>query len=433
MQLELRNVKGTKDYLPEEQRVRAFIRNTLERVFLTYGCKPLETPMLQYYDLLASKYGGGEEILKEVYKLQDQGQRDLAMRYDLTIPLAKVIGMNPEMRLPFKRYEIGKVFRDGPIKLGRFREFTQCDVDVVGVPSVIAEAELMTMAADAFAQLGLSVVISYNNRKLLTGVLAALAVEEEQWEGAMLSLDKWEKIGAEGVRKDMEERGIGRAAIDSLLAFIMDEQEKTVAYLASRFADSALVQEGAAELAQLAEYLIAAGIADQTQFTPFLARGLSIYTGTVYEIFLRDGSITSSIGSGGRYDRIIGQFLQNGKEYPAVGISFGLDVIATALLQKDREVEEEELRVFFIPIGTEKESMAMVQFLRKAGIRTELELTGKRMKKALDYANKEGFPFVLIYGETEAQNGVVVLRSMREGVEQKVAQDELVSVLQKLL
>ncbi|MCK9905912.1 ATP phosphoribosyltransferase regulatory subunit, partial [Frankia sp. Cpl3] len=167
-------VKGTRNILPEKQLVRNRIRATLQGVFETYGCKPLETPMLQYYDLLASKYGGGAEILKEVYRLSDQGERELALRYDLTIPLTKVIGMNPQMRLPFKRYEIGKVFRDGPIKPGRFREFIQCDVDIIGVSSMLAEAELMTMAVDAFGKLGLDVTIQYNNRKLLAGILQSL-------------------------------------------------------------------------------------------------------------------------------------------------------------------------------------------------------------------------------------------------------------------
>lgn len=158
------NVKGTQDYLPSAEIIRRNIRRTLEDVFILYGCKPLETPILNYTELLASKYGGGSEILEEMYTLTDRGERDLSLRYDLTIPFAKVVAMNPSIKMPFKRYEIGKVFRDGPIKTGRFREFTQCDVDIVGVESQIAEAELMKMALVAFYKLNLKVKIQYNNR-----------------------------------------------------------------------------------------------------------------------------------------------------------------------------------------------------------------------------------------------------------------------------
>src|SRR5699024_1271289 len=163
------NVKGTQDYLPDAELVRKHIKRTLEDVFITYGCQPLETSIVNYTELLASKYAGGVEIIEEMYTLTDRGKRDLALRYDLTITFAKVVAMNRSLRMPFKRYEIGKVFRDGPIKTGRLREFTQCDVDIVGVDTQVAEAELMAMALDAFGRLDLDVEIHYNNRKLLTG------------------------------------------------------------------------------------------------------------------------------------------------------------------------------------------------------------------------------------------------------------------------
>lgn len=172
--MDYQNVRGTQDYLPTQEVIRRNIRRTLEDTFILYGCKPLETPILNYTKLMASKYAGGAEILKEMYTLTDRGERDLALRYDLTIPFAKVIAMNPQLSMPFKRYEIGKVFRDGPIKAGRFREFTQCDVDVVGIESQSAEAELMMMTIDAFNKLNIEMVIQFNNRKLLAGLLQFL-------------------------------------------------------------------------------------------------------------------------------------------------------------------------------------------------------------------------------------------------------------------
>ncbi|HKZ42042.1 MAG TPA: ATP phosphoribosyltransferase regulatory subunit, partial [Candidatus Hodarchaeales archaeon] len=169
MELELKILKGTTDYLPNEQIIRARIAAKLSRVFELYGFLPLETPILEYYDILASKYAGGAEILKETYKLTDQGQRELALRYDLTIPFSRVLGMNPSLPKPFKRYEIGKVFRDGPVKPGRNREFTQCDVDIAGVKSVIAESELIALTLDVFSLLKIDINVEINNRKLLSG------------------------------------------------------------------------------------------------------------------------------------------------------------------------------------------------------------------------------------------------------------------------
>ncbi|WP_312113476.1 histidine--tRNA ligase [Brevibacillus reuszeri] len=419
----LRSVKGTKDFMPQEQMIRNRIRRTLEGVFEAYGCKPLETPMIQYYDLLASKYGGGEEILKEVYRLSDQGERELALRYDLTVPLAKVVGMNPEMRLPFKRYEIGKVFRDGPVKPGRFREFIQCDVDIVGTSSMLAEAELISMAFASFQKLGLEVYVEVNNRKLLSGVLQELGVPEEMSGDVMLSLDKLEKIGVDGVQEDLRERKVEESIVAAITSFLKSGA-LSLEQLTEQFS-SPLVQEGAAELKQLFVYVQEAGVNGDVRFTPFLARGLGIYTGTVYEIFLQDRSISSSIGSGGRYDEIIGRFLGDGREYPAVGISFGLDVILTALAMLPAASEARAADVLIVPLGTEAASLALANQLRASGMKVELELTGKRLKKALDYANKEQIPFVAIYGENEVNSGNIVIRDMRRGAEQLMPLDEM--------
>ncbi|MDC0761299.1 histidine--tRNA ligase [Brevibacillus sp. AG] len=413
----LKTVKGTKDFMPQEQMQRNWIRRTLEAVFETYGCKPLETPMLQHYELLASKYGGGDEILKEVYRLNDQGDRELGLRYDLTVPLTKVVGMNPEMRMPFKRYEIGKVFRDGPVKTGRLREFIQCDVDIVGTTSVLAEAELLSMAFEAFKRLGLDVYIEVNNRKLLSGVLQELGVPALRAGDVMLSLDKLEKIGVDGVRDDLRERNVEEPLVLAITSFLQ-EGVITLDLLAERFV-SPLVQEGIQELRDMLAYVKGAGVGGELRFAPFLARGLGIYTGIVYEIFLQDGSLTSSIGSGGRYDQIIGRLLDDGREYPAVGISFGLDVILAALANRNTG-EQKAADVLVIPLGTEATSLGLANRLRKSGIRVELELTGRRLKKALDYANKEGVAFALIYGENEVNSGQVVVRDMREGTEQPV-------------
>ncbi|MGE6365381.1 histidine--tRNA ligase [Bacillus paramycoides] len=416
--MEIKNVKGTKDYLPEEQVLRNKIKRACEDTFERYGCKPLETPTLNMYELMAYKYGGGDEILKEIYTLQDQGKRELALRYDLTIPFAKVVAMNPNIRLPFKRYEIGKVFRDGPIKQGRFREFIQCDVDIVGVESVIAEAELMGMAFELFRTLNLDVQIQYNNRKLLTGILESINIPTELTNDVILSLDKIEKIGIDGIRKDLQNRGI----IEETVEIICDTVQSCIEFDITDFEkafNNTLVTNGVNELQQLQQYLLALGIKESTIFNPFLARGLTMYTGTIYEIFLKDGSITSSIGSGGRYDNIIGAFRGDNMSYPTVGISFGLDVIYTALQKQETTASTADL--FIIPLGTELQCLQIAQKLRATtSLKVELELAGRKLKRALNYANKENIPYVLIIGEEEITTETVVLRNMKEGTEVKI-------------
>lgn len=430
MNLVLRNLKGTKDYLPAEQQLRNRIKNTLEAVFARYGCRPLETPILCHYEILASKYAGGEEILKEVYRLQDQGERELALRYDLTVPFARVIGMNPNLRLPFKRYEIGRVFRDGPVKSGRLREFMQCDVDIAGVRSTIAEAELIAMTLDAFAALKLDVYVSYNNRKLLSGVLVSLGIPQEQLNSTILSLDKVEKIGAAGVKEELQNAGFSAAAIENIFS-VFQEGDKT-AYYERRF-DHPLVRAGVAELNELEGYLSALKMKDRVRFDPLLARGLEIYTGTVFEVFLSDGRISSSIAGGGRYDYIIGAFLGSETEYPAVGISFGLDVIFTALSMDEEDSEATVADIFLIPLDTAAQCLEIAHALRREGFRVEMEMGERRLKRSLDYANKERIPVVLILGEDELAQGEIKLRSMKSGEEISVPIYELTAKLKQLL
>ena len=204
MDLELKNIKGTFDSLPKEQIIRNKIINKLTKIFESFGYLPLETSMLCYYDLLASKYAGGAEILKEMYTLKDQGNRDIGLRYDLTVPFSKVISMNmnKKITLPFRRYEIGKVFRDGPVIVGRDREFYQCDIDVCGIEGSYVEAELMSLAVKGYKELGIDIELHYNNRKLLSGLIKECGIEDELISPVILSVDKLAKIGEDGVIKN---------------------------------------------------------------------------------------------------------------------------------------------------------------------------------------------------------------------------------------
>jgi len=213
---QLRNPRGTRDYYGKEQQLRQYIRQTLETVFEQYGYEEAETPVLNYYETLAQKYAGGAEILKEVYQLSDQGGRQLALRYDLTVPFARLVGTNPQLSSFYRRYEIGKVFRDGPVKTGRLREFTQCDVDMVGVNSILAEAELIAMAVDIFGRLDLEVVISYNHRQLLENILKTTGIQADRYSEVILSLDKLDKIGQTAVAKELNQKGFAYPIIENI-------------------------------------------------------------------------------------------------------------------------------------------------------------------------------------------------------------------------
>ncbi|MEI2664247.1 histidine--tRNA ligase [Rossellomorea sp. LJF3] len=417
--MDYQNVKGTQDYLPEAEVIRREVRMTLEDVFIQYGCKPLETPILNYTELLASKYAGGAEILEEMYTLTDRGERDLALRYDLTIPFAKVAAMNPTIPMPFKRYEIGKVFRDGPIKAGRYREFTQCDVDIIGVESQVAEAELMMMALDAFEKLEMKVVIQYNNRKLLTGMLAVFGVEADRINQTVLILDKLEKIGVDAVISELSDLSIADSTNRLIQQFLTDSDNNRLGYFESYADQNGQIREGLEELKELTSYLEFLEINEHCVFNPFLARGLEIYTGTIYEIFLTDGSIKSSIGSGGRYDNAIGGLLGTDENISTVGISFGLDVIYAAIMATQRNVKKgANVDYCVIPLGTGKEALRVAHDLRKKGYIVELEMSGRKVGKLLEKANKEGVRNVIVIGEEEVKTNQFKVKDMETGEEQ---------------
>lgn len=332
--------------------------------------------------------------------------------------------MNLNLKLPFKRYEIGKVFRNGPVKTGRSREFIQCDVDIVGVKSIMAEAELMIMANDIYKMLGLDVYISFNNRKLLSGIIRTTGLSEGLEGTVILSLDKLEKIGETGVRSELIEKGISNEEINILFSFLNIGEEELLEMLRIN-PKNELIEQGVKELDELMYYMQSSGIRDRCKFSPWLARGLEIYTGTVFEVFLRDGSITSSLGAGGRYDKIIGAFLDNGLEYPAVGITFGLDVIYAALLYKEMKIQESPVQAYIIPISTQVEALNILTMLRRQGISSDIEMNSRKLRKSLEYAGKQGIPFVIIIGEDEMKIGKVKIKNMEEGKETEVMIDQI--------
>jgi len=422
--MELLNVKGTNDNLPKKEIVKRKVINTLTDTFEKFGYMPLDTTILCYYDLLASKYSGGSEILKEVYTLQDQGERQLGLRYDLTVPFAKVISMNAgkEITLPFKRYEVGKVFRDGPVKTGRAREFYQCDVDVCGIEGAYIEAEMLSMTVLAYKRLGIDIYIEVNNRKLLQGFIIAAGIQEDLANNVILTVDKLAKIGEAGVKKELEEYQIEESKLDKLFSYFNVKIEE----LDNLDITNNYFLEGKEEIKELFSYINDLSLTE-CRFTPYLARGLEIYTGTVWEVFDKEERLTCAIGGGGRFDKIITNFINDGNKYPAVGISFGIVPICE-ILGIDEEKSLYDLLI--IPMDTNKECLKLANSLREKGIKVLIEMNKRKVKKVLESANKNNIPYAIILGENEIKENALEIKNMNSSTNIKVELTDIEKILE---
>ncbi|MAH32871.1 histidine--tRNA ligase [archaeon] len=420
--------KGTRDFNQEEMIARNKIVDALRETFERYSYSPLETPAFERYDVLSSKYAGGSEILKETFKFTDQGKRGLGLRYDLTVPLARFIGLNPNIKLPFKRYQIGEVFRDGPVEKARYRQFSQCDVDIVGNKSMSADAEIIMLAARAFKKLGLDVVIKFNNRKLLNGLLLKSGVDKEKLETVILTIDKLDKFGLDSVKKELKDKKINEKTINQIIKLIniKGNNKEKLDKIKKLIKDS----EGISEINELISLLKILKI--NVEFDVSLARGLTYYTGTVIEVYLKKSDIKNSVCAGGRYDDMIGSFLGK-NEFPAVGISFGLDRIYDAFIEKNSDGKKTVADVFIVPINTFKDSLKIAEELRNENVNVDIDLAGRGPSKNLKYANTLGIPYVLFIGEEELKKGKVKLKDMASGKEQMMNAEQLVLFLQKNL
>ena len=399
--------KGTRDLIPKEALFKDEIISKLKKIFELYGYSPLETPILERYDTLSAKYAGGSEILKETFKLKDQGKRELGLRYDLTVPFARFVGMNPNIKLPFKRYQIGPVFRDGPIKLGRFREFYQCDADVVGTESIMAESELINLASRFFKEINQEITIKVNSIKILKSIMNYLEIEKDKQGKVILTIDKKEKISDEELKKEL--KAIIKNKADKVLKII---NKNDLSYLKKILKDN----DGINEIEELLRLT-------KAQFDVSLARGLSYYTGTIFEVYLRDSNVKSSVAAGGRYDNMIQNFLESNNKYPAVGISFGIDVILESLKKPEKETTTE---IYIIPINKQKESFEIAEKLRENGLKIDMDLIGRGISKNLDYANKLRIPYVIFIGEEELKKDKLKLRNMKTGEESLLSLNDII-------
>lgn len=447
--------KGTRDFGPLQVNRRNYIFNTLRELFVRYGYLPIETPTMENLSTLTGKYG--DEGDKLLFKVLNNGDflskadeealeaRDSVklipsiskrgLRYDLTVPFARFVVMNQnDLAFPFKRYQIQPVWRADRPQKGRYQEFYQCDVDVVGSDSLVYEAELTQIYDEAFAKMGLQVVIKINNRKILSGI-AEVAGIQDRFMDMTVAIDKLDKIGLDGVRKEMEERGISRDSIDKIVTIL---QVKTLEELKPLFAESETGTKGVEELEQVFSYANPADAQNTVLFDITLARGLNYYTGCIYEVAV-DTSVPSqakvkmgSIGGGGRYDDLTGIF--GLKDVSGVGISFGADRIYDVLEELELYPDEaaDDLKVLFIAFDDETLAYAFkaVSQLRQANINAELYPEATKLKKQMKYANARNVPYVVLIGSEEMASGQLTLKNMKTGDQQQLELGEVRRMLE---
>ena len=443
-----------RDFLPADVRKREYVIGVIKSVYERYGFEPLETPAVENIETLMGKYGEeGNQLIFKILKRGEHektGEADLALRYDLTVPLARVVAQyQNELPKFFKRYQIQPVWRADRPARGRFREFYQCDVDVLGSKSMVVEAELISAASDALVALGFNdFTIRLNHRQVLTGILDQAGVARDQHDDALISLDKMDKAGPEGVAREFSQRGIVdesavklmrffealagvRHAVDQIdlnqaadahAAYNQDVLGRLVEFIGAHETGAS----GVDDLRQILQMANASGAQARIKLDPTLARGLAYYTGAIIEINVKD--LAGSLGGGGRYDNLVGIFL--GKDVPACGFSLGLERIIVVM--SEREMFPSALvsspADVMVTIWNEEsiaDSIALATELRKQGLRVDLYPESDKMGKQFKYASSRGIPFVAIIGDDERAKGEVAIKNMQNGEQRSVKRTEV--------
>lgn len=444
--------KGTRDFGPVEMARRNYIFDTIRSVYSLYGFRQIETPAMENLSTLMGKYG--EEGDKLLFKILNSGEFKSAvsaeeyaektspqlasrlcekgLRYDLTVPFARyVVQHREELQMPFKRYQIQPVWRADRPQKGRYREFYQCDADVVGSDSLLNEVELMQIVDTVFSRFGIRVQIKINNRKILTGIAETIGAADKIVD-ITVAIDKLDKIGIDNVNAELREDGLTEAQIEKLQPIIAltgtnDEKLETIAQV---LADSETGQKGVEETRFILDTLKTAGLHNEMQLDLTLARGLNYYTGAIFEVKALDVQI-GSITGGGRYDNLTGIFGMPGLS--GVGISFGADRIYDVLNALDGYPKDSinGTQLLFINFGEQETAycLPLVAKARQAGIRTELYPDATKMKKQMNYANAKQIAFVAIAGENEVNEGKVTLKNMETGEQQTLSAEELIAAV----
>lgn len=428
-----RIMPGFMELLPTDQIMFNKLRDTIREVYESYGFLPLDTPVLELSDVLLAKAGGETE--KQIYRFT-KGDTDMAMRFDLTVPLARYVAQHAgELTFPFKRYQISKVYRGERPQKGRFREFYQCDIDIIGNDELplIYDAEIPSIIYSIFKKLDFGkFTIRLNNRKVLNGFFEALGLSENITD-ILRSIDKIDKMGADKVLGELTELGIDSERAEKILAFIglSGASDEKITNLRLLNIENDAFNTGVDELEQTVDNMRLFGI-DESYFTIDLtiARGLDYYTGTVYETVLDDYKALGSVCSGGRYDDLTGYYTK--QKMPGIGISIGLTRLFSQLRAAELIVPESgsTAKVLVAPLGTElKYSLEIADTLRSAGIPAEVYYQDKAMKHKMKYANKMSIPYVAIIGEDEVKDGTVTVKNMYTGEQKTVKAAKIADVI----
>ena len=442
--------KGTRDFLPSEMVKRNYIFDTVKDVFRLYGFQPIETPAMENLSTLLGKYGEeGDKLLfkilnsgdfaskvsDDVYNTKDSVKltsqiSEKGLRYDLTVPFARfVVQYRNEISFPFRRYQIQPVWRADRPQKGRYREFYQCDVDVIGSNSLLNEMELVQIIDDVFGRLKINAVVKINNRKILAGI-AEIIGENERITDITVAIDKLEKIGIENVNKELSEKGVSSEAILKLqpILALQGSSEEKITRLENILAASETGKKGLEEVKTLFAYLKILQLKTEVELDLTLARGLNYYTGAIFEVKAKDVAIGSICG-GGRYDDLTGIFGLPGVS--GVGVSFGAERIFDVLTQLNLFPDEslETTKVLFLNFGEKEEiyCLPVLSELRKNNVNAEIFLENVKMKKQMAYANDKKIPFVVIAGENEMNEGKFTLKNMDNGSQQLLTAEELVN------
>lgn len=429
-----RILKGFRDYLPEDMLLRQRLIDIFRGVFERHGFEPIDTPVLEYLDVLTGKAGENENLM---YHFEDHGGRQVGLRYDLTVPLSRFVAMHEnDIVLPFKRYHIAPVWRAEKPQRGRFREFIQCDADIVGSPSMLADAEGISVLADALHAVGLSqAVISINHRKLLEAMARLAGVPESHSGGVFRAIDKLDKIGADGVRAELTRSGVGADAADRVLALVTEQGDSDALLdaAANRLADVDGGPEAVAELRDLTRHLNNLGVHRHSwKIDLALARGIDYYTGPVCEARVEEPKIGSIAGTG-RYDALVGTFL--GRQIPATGISLGFDRIMEVVREYnliDVPTAVADAFMVYLP-ETTADASRVVRELREDGLRIDQSIIDtKGLGAQLKYADRRGIPYAIIPGPEELDQGEVSLKNLRNGEQRRIAISLLAEELRTL-
>jgi len=446
--------KGTRDFLPEQMLRRQYVIDRIKRIFEKYGYAPLETPSIEKLEILAGKYGEeGEQLIFKILKrgtgIEKVGREisefsitsfadivDFALRYDLTVPLSRVVAMyQNDILLPFKRYQIQPVWRGDRPQKGRYREFYQCDIDTVGSASMMADAENIALIHDVLFTLGFRKFnIRINNRKILTGIVEYSGVDVERGNEICIAIDKLEKIGIDGVKQELITRQVPDAAINKILPIleIKGDTPTVLQDISHILAASAMGTQGIEEIRELISYIEALGIpAEHYVLDLYLARGLSYYTGPIYESVVEEPKIGSLTG-GGRYDNLIGMFL--GRNIPATGTTIGLERIIDVMTELNMIPPVKTVTSVLVTIFDENStahSLKCVHELRQAGINAEIFFEAKNLKKQFNYADKKGIPYVLVIGPDEAAKEILTLKNMSTGTQQQMSMERAITFLKE--